>query len=448
MNVSNIYIDLFRENRQVIDSGISPILNGCRDAALEALQKYGLPTTKQEEYLHFNAEELFRTDWGLNLGRLNMPVDYAEAFRCNVPNLSTLLYYLAGDTLVQSESAARVQTAEGVLIGSLNSLAKDYPELVGRYYAKIAKMERSGIAAINTLFAQDGLFVYVPDGVVVEKPVQLVSLLQSKVDMMVNRRILVVLGNNAQLKLLLCDHSIDSRNALSVQVVEAFVGSGSQFSYYDLEETHTANNRINELFIEQQADSSVELKTITLHNGKTRNSIFATLAGKGASLNVDGVAITDKQQQVDNYTYIDHKVPDCTSSELYKYVLDQESQGAFAGRVLVREDSQRTVAHQTNRNICLTRSARIFTQPQLEIYADDVKCSHGATVGQLDDKAMFYMQQRGISAAEARTLLMLAFVDEVIGNVKLEPLRDRLRRLVEKRFRGELGHCEGCNICK
>jgi Fe-S cluster assembly protein SufD len=141
-------------------------------------------------------------------------------------------------------------------------------------------------------------------------------------------------------------------------------------------------------------------------------------------------------------------VSDCTSSELYKYVLDQESQGAFAGRVLVREDSQRTVAHQTNRNICLTRSARMFTQPQLEIYADDVKCSHGATVGQLDDKAMFYMQQRGISAAEARTLLMLAFVDEVIGNVKLEPLRDRLRRLVEKRFRGELGHCEGCNICK
>ena len=170
MNVSKIYIDLFRENRQVIDSGISPILNGCRDAALEALQKYGLPTTKQEEYLHFNAEELFRTDWGLNLGRLNMPVDYAEAFRCNVPNLSTLLYYLAGDTLVQSESAARVQTAEGVLISSLNSLAKDYPELVGKYYAKIAKMERSGIAAINTLSAQDALLVNVPDGVVVEKP--------------------------------------------------------------------------------------------------------------------------------------------------------------------------------------------------------------------------------------------------------------------------------------
>ena len=448
MSVSDIYIDLFRNNRQTIDAGIAPVINGCRERALQALSEYGLPNKKLEEYLHFDAEQLFAPDWGMNLGRLKMAVDYTEAFRCNVPNLSTLLYYLAGDTLVQSESAARVQLDNGVLIGSLNSMAKDYPELVEKYYAGIANMERSGIASINTMFAQDGLFVYVPDGVVVEKPVQLVSLLQSKVDMMVNRRILVVLGNGAQLKLLLCDHSIESRNALSVQVVEAYVGSGASFSYYDLEETHTANNRINELFIEQQADSSVELKTITLHNGKTRNSIFATLAGRGASLNVDGVAITDKQQQVDNYTYIDHKVSDCTSNELYKYVLDQESLGAFAGRVLVRQDAQRTAAHQTNRNICLTRTARMFTQPQLEIYADDVKCSHGATVGQLDEKALFYMQQRGISESEARTLLMLAFVDEVIGNVKLEPLRDRLRRLVEKRFRGELGHCEGCNICK
>lgn len=448
MNIADIYIELFQNNRQTIDAGISPVINECRESARDSLIRYGLPTDRLEEYLRFDVEALFAPDWGMNLGRLKMPVDYAEAFRCNVPNLSTLLYYLAGDTLVESDSAQRVQLPEGVMVGSLNEIAKSHPEIVAPYYAKLANTDRCGIASINTMFAQDGLMIYVPDGVVVEKPVQLVSLLKSNVDMMLTRRILVVLGDGAQLKLLLCDHSIESRDVLSTQVAEVFVGKGASLSYYDLEETHTANNRLSELYLDLEADSFAEVKTITLHNGKTRNSVYASLSGRGAQIDIDGVAVVDKQQQIDNYTLIDHKVSDCTCNELYKYVLDEESQGSFAGRILVRQDSQRSVAHQTNRNICLTRSARMYTQPQLEIYADDVKCSHGATVGQLDDKALFYMQQRGISADEARTLLMLAFVDEVIGGVKLEPLRDRLRRLVEKRFRGELGHCEGCHICK
>ena len=147
-------------------------------------------------------------------------------------------------------------------------------------------------------------------------------------------------------------------------------------------------------------------------------------------------------------TFVDHRVSDCTSSELFKYVLDDSSTGAFAGKVLVRHGAQHTESQQTNRNICLTREARMFTQPQLEIYADDVKCSHGATVGQLDEKAMFYMQQRGIPMEESRMMLMQAFVGEVIGKVSLEPLRDRLNRLVEKRFRGELSQCEGCRACR
>ena len=151
---------------------------------------------------------------------------------------------------------------------------------------------------------------------------------------------------------------------------------------------------------------------------------------------------------MDNMTFVDHRVSDCTSNELFKYVLDDNASGAFAGKVLVRHGAQHTESQQTNRNICLTRQARMFTQPQLEIYADDVKCSHGATVGQLDEKAMFYMRQRGIPEKEARMMLMQAFVGEVIGHIALEPLRDRLNRLVEKRFRGELSQCEGCRACR
>lgn len=441
------YIELFQENRALVERGSSGVMNAMRDRALESLKTYGLPSKKLEEYLHTDVSAWFEPDWGMNLARLDMPVDMAQAFKCNVPNLSTLMYFLANDSYAESHSASRV-LPDGVIAGSLKEISDSNPELVSEYYGRLADLDKTGTAAFNTLFAQDGFMVYVPDGVCVEKPLQLVTLLQSKVDLLVNRRILVVLGRGAQLKMLLCDHALSANSFLSTQVIEVFAGQDSRFELYDLEETHTRNHRVSELYIRQEAGSRVHADSITLNNGSTRNSSFVTLAGRGASLSLNGAAIADSSQHVDNLTFVDHREPDCTSSELFKYVLDGQSTGAFAGKVLVRPGSQRTVSQQTNRNICLTRQARMFTQPQLEIYADDVKCSHGSTVGQLDDNAMFYMRQRGISEKEARMLLMLAFVAEVIGMVELDALRDRLTRLVEKRFRGELSQCEGCRACR
>ncbi len=441
------YIELFQENRALVERGSSGVMNAMRDRARESLKTYGLPSKKLEEYLHTDVSAWFEPDWGMNLARLDMPVDMAQAFKCNVPNLSTLMYFLANDSYAESHSASRV-LPDGVIAGSLKEISDSNPELVSEYYGRLADLDKTGTAAFNTLFAQDGFMVYVPDGVCVEKPLQLVTLLQSKVDLLVNRRILVVLGRGAQLKMLLCDHALSANSFLSTQVIEVFAGQDSRFELYDLEETHTRNHRVSELYIRQEAGSWVHADSITLNNGLTRNSAFVTLSGRGASLSLNGAAIADSSQHVDNLTFVDHREPDCTSSELFKYVLDGQSTGAFAGKVLVRPGSQRTVSQQTNRNICLTRQARMFTQPQLEIYADDVKCSHGSTVGQLDDNAMFYMRQRGISEKEARMLLMLAFVAEVIGMVELDALRDRLTRLVEKRFRGELSQCEGCRACR
>ena len=173
-----------------------------------------------------------------------------------------------------------------------------------------------------------------------------------------------------------------------------------------------------------------------------------TFSGGHAVAHLCGMAIADKKQSVDNHTFIDHAVPHCTSNELFKYVLNDSSTGSFSGRILVREGAQKTSAYQTNRNLCATKEAHMYTKPQLEIYADDVKCSHGATVGQLDENALFYLRSRGIPEAEARMLLMFAFTNDVIENVRMDALKDRLRQLVEKRFRGELDKCAGCNICQ
>lgn len=448
MSAEKNYIDIFSQNRTLIDKGSAGAMNALRDKALECFTCYGLPHKGLEEYLHTDVRSWFEPDWGMNLSRVDMHVDQAQAFKCNVPNLSTLLYFLSNDVFTASDTAVNVQLPQGVIVCSLREAAANHPEIVDAYYGRLADMERPGVAALNTMFAQDGMLVYVPDGVVVEKALQLVTLLQSPVDLLTNRRILVVLGRQSQLTLLLCDHALTANNYLTTQITEVFAGEGSSLKLYDLEETHNANLRVSEYYISQEADSTIETDFVTLHNGQTRNSVYQTFKGQGSTLSLNGIAITDKEQHVDNMTFVDHRVSDSTSSELFKYVLDDSSTGAFAGKVLVRHGAQHTESQQTNRNICLTREARMFTQPQLEIYADDVKCSHGATVGQLDEKAMFYMRQRGIPMEEARMMLMQAFVGEVIGKVTLEPLRDRLNRLVEKRFRGELSQCEGCRACR
>ena len=423
------------------------VMNAVRDEAFENFKRLGIPTKKLERYKYTDMTRLFEPNYGVNLKRLDIPVNPYDAFRCDVPNLSTSLYFIVNDTFY-TKTTPKAQLPDGVRIGSLKAEAEKNPELIAKYYARLANTSDDGITALNTMLAQDGLLVYVPKNVRVERAVQVINILRSDVDLMINRRVLIIVEEGAEIKLLFCDHAADDRNFLTTQVIEAYVGRNASLDLYCMEETHEKNVRVSNLYIDQEADSRVNHNIITLHNGVTRNRTDLTLSGEGAECVLNGCAIADKNQVVDNNTLIDHKVPHCDSKELYKYVLDGKATGAFAGRVLVRKGAQKTTSEERNQNICATREARMFTQPMLEIYADDVKCSHGSTVGQLNDAAMFYMRQRGISEKEAKLLLEFAFINEVIDTMKLEPLRDRLHHLVEKRFRGELSKCEGCKLCK
>lgn len=447
MRAEQQYIDLFSQYEDAICLHSADALNAPRSRAFADFERLGFPTRKQESYKYTEVGKYFAPDYGLNLNRMEIPVNPYEVFKCDVPNMSTSLYFVVDDSF-DCHVHPSAKLPEGVLFGSLRDMAVEHPELVKRYYGKLADTSKDGLVAFNTMFAQDGVLMYVPKGVVIEKPIQLVNILRADVDFMVNRRVLIILEEGAQAKLLVCDHAMDEVNFLSTQVTEVFVGENASFDLYELEETHNSTVRFSNLFVHQQANSNVLLNGITLHNGTTRNTTEVVLDGRGAEVNLCGMAIADKNEQVDNSTFIDHRVSDCTSNELFKYVLDDCAVGAFAGKVLVREGAQHTNSQQTNRNLCATREARMYTQPQLEIYADDVKCSHGATVGQLDENALFYMQQRGIELKEARLLLMFAFVNEVIDHIRMDALKDRLHLLVEKRFRGELNKCHGCAICK
>ena len=445
------YIELYEQARQMIFNHAPESMNVVRDTAFEDFRKQGFPTKKVERYKYTDIQKLFEPDYGVNLSRLQIPVDPYEAFRCDVPNLSTSLYFVVNDMFFHDDKP-KGHLPEGVIIGSM----RDYPELVAKYYTKLAKTSEDAITALNTMLAQDGLLVYVPKNTKVDRAIQVINILKATPqnaqrvvpDLMVNRRVLIVLEESAEIKMLFCDHAADDRNFLATQVIEAYVGDNASLDLYCMEETHNKNVRLSNVYIEQQANSRVNHNVITLHNGITRNKLDLTFSGEGAECQCYGCVIADKQQHVDNNTLIVHKVPHCTSQELYKYVLDDKATGAFAGRVLVEHGAQKTTSQMTNQNLTATKEARMYTQPMLEIYADDVKCAHGSTVGQLNDAALFYMRQRGISLQEAKVLLQNAFINEVIDHMQLEPLRDRLHYLVEKRFRGELNKCSGCKLCK
>ncbi len=434
------YIDLYQQCRQMICDHSSEVMNAQRDAAYERFAASGFPSRKVERYKYTDMQALFAPDYGLNLIRLTIPVDPYHAFRCDVPNLSTSLYFVVNDGFFQ-QAQPKGHLPEGVIVGSLKEHANDL-------YNQLAGKDDDAVTNLNTMLAQDGLFVYVPKNVVLDRAIQVINILRSDVDLMVNRRVLIVLEEGAEAKFLFCDHAADDRRFLATQVIECFVGDNAKLDLYCLEETHHKNTRVSNVYIQQQANSCVNHNVITLHNGVTRNKLNLDLVGEGAECYCSGCVIADKQQHVDNNTLITHHAAHCTSHELYKYVLDDEATGAFAGRVLVKPNAQKTESQMTNQNLCATKKARMYTQPMLEIYADDVKCAHGSTVGQLNDAAMFYMQQRGIPLKEARLLLQNAFINEVIDHMELTPLRDRLHYLVEKRFRGELNKCEGCKLCK
>ena len=443
------YLDLYRDAGQLLADNSCSTLNACREEARRALAEQGLPSRKSELYRYTDVPAAFAPDYGLNLSRLEMKADPYKAYRCSVPNMGTSLFYMVNDWFYEAPHA-RQSLPEGLYVGSLRAYADAHPHELGQYYARLADVDADGVTALNTLLSQDGLLIIVPDGLKLTVPLQVVNLLHSSVNLMTNRRTLVLVGDEADVSLLFCNHTLDRDvQFLNTHVVETYVGRGASLHWYDIEETEPAIHTFQNEYISLDAGSRLEHVGITLRNGVSRHTRRVTFRGEHSSASLLGGVVATGLQHVDNHLVIDHSVPNCQSDILYKYVLDGKSVGAFAGRVLVRPDAQKTESVETNSNLCVSPDAHMYTQPMLEIYADDVKCNHGSTVGQIDEAALFYMAQRGVSPDEARLLLQHAFVNEVISRIELPALRDRLSLMVEQRFRhASSAGCPDCGLCK
>lgn len=399
------YIDLYQECRDMIMSKSTDVMNRERDDAFRRFASTGFPSQKAERYKYTDVDKAFAANYGI----LFTPLGIAP---------SDFIFSL-----------------------------KDAPVNATAYYNQIAD-KQDGISQLNTMLAHECLVVYVPKNTKVEQPISVDNWIKGDVASMMNRRMLVVMESGAEATIIVGDHATDRQDFLTTQVMEVYCHDNSRLDLYEIEETTPQMKRFSNVYIHEGKDCNVRHNSITLHNGLTRNLCEVTLNGPYAEATLNGCAIGSASQHIDNNTLIRHIAPNCTSQELYKYVVDEQAVGAFAGKILVEKDAQKTSSQETNNNLCASPDARIYSQPMLEIYADDVKCAHGSTTGVMDETALFYMRQRGIPEAEARMLLKNAFMGQVIDQIGYEPLRSKLYVKVEKRFLGELEKCKRCNLCK
>ncbi len=440
------YAALLKANLGHLNAQVSETVAAQREDAIRIFLEKGIPGRKVENYKYTNLNPQFADEYDYDFNHEVFTKNVSEVFNCNVDDLEAITVYLINGWYYRKNQLPDY-LPEGVIIGSLAECSKSHPELFAEHYNKYAKNEKDSLVALNTALAQDGFFIYVPKGVVIEKPIQIVNIMQSDTDFMAFPRNLIIVEENAQAKILICEHTVTDHKFLINGVTEAFVDKNAVFDAYSIQNQHNLTTSVSSVFIKQKQHSSILTHNLTLHTGITRNNVYVHMDDEHCESRVYGLFIADKSQHVDNYSFIDHAKPNCYSEELFKGVLDDAATGAFAGLIMVRPDAQKTNAFQRNDNLLLTDNAKMNTKPMLEIYADDVKCSHGATVGQLNEKSMFYLRSRGINKDEARILLMYAFAYEVVEKIRVEAVREQIKNLVEQVFRGELNKCDSCVLC-
>jgi Fe-S cluster assembly protein SufD len=422
-----------RANFKLLDGG-SGRIGLLRQAAFARFTELGLPTTQDEDWKYTSLAPLTQ-------------IQFAPPAEVKPPTLEQLKR-LAGDSpedggprLVfvdgryRPELSSRGTSTGGAFIGGLSTAHSQQPELVERELARHADYQRDALTALNTAFIEDGAFIHLPAGTLLQAPIHLlfVSSAPGKATLSQPRN-LIVLGAGSQATVVETYAGFGDGVYFTNAVTEIVLGDNAHLDHYKLQEESARAFHIALTQVHHGRDSRFSSHSVALGAALARNDLRVLFAREGSECTLNGLYMATGKQHLDNRTLIDHKSPRCTSRELYKGVLDGQSRGVFSGRVLVRHDAQKTDASQTNKNLLLSDEALVDTKPQLEIFADDVKCAHGAAVGQLDEDALFYLRSRGISQEASKSLLTYAFASEMVNLIPLTPLRARVRELVTSRL--------------
>lgn len=442
MNKSSLWrllVDYYKTNAASLAADDTGKVKAMREEAIRRFEAEGFPNKKMEGWRNSKIVDALDADYQVSA---SVAAKEIKPFCCELHSLETDIIMLSNGSIYGDKPLQKKDN--GVIFGSTHAAMMQYPELFSRYFGTCHVKDINGFYDVNTALWQDGYFIYVPKNVTAEKPLQIIKLVDNEHNPFVQTRNLIIIEQGASAQLIDCDDSLNQQSSLINSFTEIYVAENAHLDKYKLQNINDNTILLNTNMVKLHANSVFQSNTISFNGGMIRNNIHVALDGQGADAKVYGLYLMDKHQHVDNFLKVDHNVPRCTSEEKFKGIIDDEATAVFNGHVYVAPDAQKTDAHQNNSNIILTDRARIDTRPFLEIYADDVKCSHGTSTGQLDEEAMFYMQQRGISKANARMLLMYAFAAEISNHISIETLHERIDDMIKRRLRGELSSCENC----
>ena len=416
-----------------LDSNVHDI----RTKAIHNFEKEGFPTKKDEEWKYTSLNSILKNDYSL-FPETKKAVEFKNVreFSINEIESYTLVFI---DGVFSSYLSETTHDDCDVCVLSSALTRPKYKMVVDNYFNTIAK-DNNSLADLNTAFTVEGAFINIPKNTIVPKPIQILNFSTgSEKDVMLQPRNLVVVGENSHVQIIERHQNLSKNAVLTNAVTEIFVHKRAIIDYYKIQNDTENSSLIDSTFVSQKQQSVASVHTYSFGGKITRNNLEFYQEGEHITSNLIGISILNKKQHVDNHTLVDHKFPNCESHELYKGIYADKSTGVFNGKVIVRQAAQKTNAFQQNNNILIDDGASINSKPQLEIFADDVKCSHGCTIGQLDESALFYMQTRGIPKKEAKALLLFAFGNDVVEKIKIPQLKTRITKLIAKNLGVNLG---------
>ncbi|HLA69698.1 MAG TPA: Fe-S cluster assembly protein SufD [Bacteroidota bacterium] len=419
--------DLFEKG---LNGEASAEIHSIRRAAIAKFAELGFPTTKNEEWRFTNVAPISDRKFTPSLEKDHgIGNDAIHPFLFKTPHRLVFVNGLYSETLSCVGSLPR-----GVVVGSLSTALRSNPGLVARYFAKYVSFDDNAFVALNTAFVRDGAFVHVPDGVRFDDPILLLFVSDSPDGVMMSPRNLLMVGKKSQLSIVESFVTLHESAYLVNAVTEVSLDEESVLEHDKLQNDGMHAFHVSATHVHQKGRSNYTSNTLTMGGAIVRNNLTTVLDGEYSECTLNGLSLGTGSQLIDHHTSIDHAKPNCPSHELYKAILDGKSHGVFNGKIFVRQDAQKTDAKQTNKTLLLSDEAVIDTKPQLEIFADDVKCTHGATVGQIDDEQVFYLRSRGIDRTMARDILTFAFAGDVVSRVHNEALRNQLESLVHRKL--------------
>lgn len=413
----------------------SPIHN-IRIDALHNFEKLGFPSKKLEAWKYTSLNSVLNEDYSIFPDR-GKSIELADVKRYFIHDIDSYKIVFIDGKYSSFLSETTHDTIDVCLMSSALTKAK-YKPIIENYFNKAAKQDN--LTSLNTAFAKEGAYIYIPRNVEVEKPIQIINFTTgSEAATMLQPRNLIIAEKNTHVQIIERHQSLTDNAVLTNAVTEIFADTHSSVDYYKIQNDKTSASLVDNTYIEQQSESTVSVHTFSFGGKIVRNNLNFYQKGEHINSILKGITIIEGKQHVDHHTLVHHIEPNCESHQDYKGIFGERSTGVFNGKVVVEKEAQKTNAYQQNNNILVSDKSTINAKPQLEIFADDVKCSHGCTIGQLDEQALFYMQQRGIPKKEARALLMYAFANTVLESVKIPEVKERITKLIANKLNVNIG---------